>query len=569
MPRTQSPIVLSQQKKVHLDRAEVVVLRDHLEDWKSVKGKERSRVLVAIYKEASLQAPTKDRAILKARKKIYKQWLQNQSRRKKDPKPLIKYGKRWTARKVLIQTHKQLIREETGEMAGSEEMISKWPRAAKVVIDGLLAEEREQAVATAEKWNNQAAPPDVQAELAESKGAEMIEHFATEMFKQAGMRVCVLSAWNNSKGKLMLGGHDFNEQFGNGESFIKTRDWDGIFMPEWGEYAGEQFGLDAEDGEEPQMVKSKKRQPRKLIELEEDANDWPMLPDTTGWNCAEQQHMIRSFLTKLYRMCGGEDTAKSAVPWGDVSQDPSAFFDGTNWPAGVQFKEPSKMDISDASALLSFWWGRQEQNIQPAFFFTAWRDSDGEICEAVVYPAPKDAAMNGHRTQPTQQKGKYKGNAVQSRRTIKDSSSEDELYGDDGHSSSEDDEPLVTARRNDVTPPPQATLQTNKPPKLKSNAAPPRRSARQTPAAVGDVPNPETARFGDTKEPARPQKKAVKQPSRPLAAVTRSKEITYAADDQPRGSKRRAPEAVRDTPAKRTRSKTFALEVSLGKRGKK
>jgi hypothetical protein len=70
MPRTQSPIVLSQQKKVHLDKAEVVVLRDHLEDWRSVKGKERSRVLVAIYKEASLQAPTKDRAILKARKKV-------------------------------------------------------------------------------------------------------------------------------------------------------------------------------------------------------------------------------------------------------------------------------------------------------------------------------------------------------------------------------------------------------------------------------------------------------------------------------------------------------------------
>jgi hypothetical protein len=50
------------------------------------------------------------------------------------------------------------------------------------------------------------------------------------------------------------------------------------------------------------MVKSKKRQPRKLVELEEDAEGWPMLPDTTGWNRAEQQHMIRSFLTKLYSM---------------------------------------------------------------------------------------------------------------------------------------------------------------------------------------------------------------------------------------------------------------------------
>ncbi|KAG2082971.1 uncharacterized protein F5147DRAFT_660329 [Suillus discolor] len=567
MPRTQSPIVLSQQKKVHLDKAEVLVLRDHLEDWRSVKGKERSRVLIAIYKEASLQAPTKDRAILKARKKIYKQWLQNQSRRKKDPKPLIKYGRRWTARKVLIQTHKHLIREETGEMAGSEEMISKWPRAAKSVIDGLSAEEREQAAATAEKWNHQAAPPEVQAEVAESKGAEMIEHLTTEMFKQAGMRVCVLSAWNNSKGKLMLGGHDFNEQFGNGESFIKTRDWDGMFMLEWGEYAGEQF--DAEDAEEPRMVKSKKRQPQKLIELEEDADGWLMLPDTMGWNCAKQQHMIRSFLTKLYRMCGGEDTSKSAVPWGNVSQDPLAYFDGTKWPAGMQFKEPSKMDISDTSALLQFWFAWQEQNIQPAFSFMVWQDSDSDICEAVVSPAPRQAAMNRNRTQRTQPKGKYTGNPLPSHRAIKESSSEDELYGNDGHSSSEGDEPLFTAQKKDVTPPRQATLPTNKPRKLKSDAAPPRRSAWQTLAAIGDVPKPAIATFSNTKEPAIPQRKAAKQPSRSSGAVTRRKEVTYVANDQPRGSKCCAPEAVRDTPVKRTRSKTCAPEASLGRRSKK
>ncbi|KAG1798777.1 hypothetical protein EV424DRAFT_1546173 [Suillus variegatus] len=152
--------------------------------------------------------------------------------------------------------------------------------------------------------------------------------------------------------------------------------------------------------------------------------------------------------------------------------------------------------------------------------------------------------------------------------TIKDSSSEDdELYGDDGHSSSEDDKPLFTAWRKDVTPPPQATLLTNKPRKLKSNTALPWQSARQTLAAVGDVPKSEIAT--NTKEPARPHKKAMKQPSRPLDAVTRSKEVTYATDDPPRGSKRCAPEAVRDTLAKRTRSKTFAPEASLGKHGKK
>ncbi|KAG2103722.1 uncharacterized protein F5147DRAFT_775846 [Suillus discolor] len=269
MPRSESPIVVPQQRKVRLDKSEVMVLRAHIEDWKSVKGKERSRVLLAIHKEASLQAPTKEKAILKARKKIYKQWLQNQSRRKQAPKALIKYGRRWMARQVLIHTHKALIREETGEMAGKE---------------------REEAEAMAERWNNEAAPPDIQAEVAKTKGADMIEHFTTEMFKMAGMRVCVLSAWKDGNGKLMLGGHDFNEQFGNGKSFIKTRDWDGIIMPEWVEYAGEQFNCD--DAEEPQMVRSKKRVQRMLIQLEEDANGWPILPDAKEWKHAEQQHLI-------------------------------------------------------------------------------------------------------------------------------------------------------------------------------------------------------------------------------------------------------------------------------------
>lgn len=84
-------------------------------------------------------------------------------------------------------------------------MIVKWPEATKTVIHGLSLEQKESARALAEKWNNEAAPPDVQANMAKSKGADMIEHFATEMFKQTVMRVFVLSAWHDTRGKLMLG----------------------------------------------------------------------------------------------------------------------------------------------------------------------------------------------------------------------------------------------------------------------------------------------------------------------------------------------------------------------------
>ncbi|KAG1829902.1 hypothetical protein F4604DRAFT_1695708 [Suillus subluteus] len=304
MARSESPIVVAQSKKIPLDKAEVMT---------------------------------------------YKQWLQNNSHQKQALKSLIKYGRHWTARQVLVHTHNALIRKETGEMAGSEEMISKWPKAAKTIINCLSVEEKEEAQAMAEKWNNEVVLPEVQAQVTETKGADMIEHFVMEMFKKAGMRVFVLSVWKNRKGKLMLGGHDFNDQFANSESFMKTRDWEGIFMPEWQDYVGEQFGEKLLIRLLEDMLRTDVQTPRKCVVS---FCTWDTLLTGVG-------------------MCGGEDNMKAVVPWGDRMQSQASFFDSTQWPAGVQFKEPSKMDKADATALLEFWFTRQENNIQPPFAFKA------------------------------------------------------------------------------------------------------------------------------------------------------------------------------------------------------
>ncbi|KAG1720297.1 hypothetical protein EDB19DRAFT_1836066 [Suillus lakei] len=203
MAQSESPVIVPQQTKPPLIKAEIMVLKAHLEDWRSVKGKQQSHILNAIYKEACLHAPTQDKAILKTQKKTYKEWLYNQCHWKA-PKPLIKYGKKWTAHCVLIEQNKAHIQEETRETPGSEGMIVKWPETTKTVLAGLSAGGGDAKV-IAEKWNNEAAPPDIQANVTETKGADMMEHFAIEMFKQAGMRVFVMSAWWNSGGKLMLG----------------------------------------------------------------------------------------------------------------------------------------------------------------------------------------------------------------------------------------------------------------------------------------------------------------------------------------------------------------------------
>ncbi|KAG0693663.1 hypothetical protein DFH29DRAFT_881295 [Suillus ampliporus] len=355
MARSESPVIVPQQTKLPLIKEEIAVLKTHLEDWRTAKGKQRQNVLNAIHREACLQAPTRDKAMLKSWKKTYKEWLYNQSHWKA-PKQLIKYGKKWTAHR------------ETGETPGSEEMIIKWPEATKTVLAGLLKEEKEEARVIAEKWNNEAVPPDIQANVAETKGADIFKHFAMEMFKQAGMRIFVMSAWQNREGKLMLGVHDFNEQFGGGESFLKTRDWEGNFMPDWWQYSGEQFDCDHQE-----MCHENSSNWRR------NDDGWPMLPDTTGWKRGDQQHIIRSFLTRHYRMCMGKDKALAAVPWGDLVKSQSDFFDDTYWPADVQLVEPSKMDKADATALLYFWHHRQQKKLHPTFAFKAWKDTDGDM----------------------------------------------------------------------------------------------------------------------------------------------------------------------------------------------
>ncbi|KAG2068923.1 hypothetical protein BDR04DRAFT_1157325 [Suillus decipiens] len=57
----------------------------------------------------------------------------------------------------------------------------------------------------------------------------------------------MLSAWKNEQGEVLFGMHDDNEALGDGDSFIKTKDWEAI-KTVWQEYAQEQFGARAQDG---------------------------------------------------------------------------------------------------------------------------------------------------------------------------------------------------------------------------------------------------------------------------------------------------------------------------------
>ncbi|KAG1841466.1 hypothetical protein C8R48DRAFT_583690, partial [Suillus tomentosus] len=84
------------------------------------------------------------------------------------------------------------------------------------LIESLTEEEIQEAVKTAEEWNSQGVPPEVQIDIAKKKSEGMVHHFASEMYKRAGMRVFVLAARKTEEGKLLVTGHDYNDEFGGG-----------------------------------------------------------------------------------------------------------------------------------------------------------------------------------------------------------------------------------------------------------------------------------------------------------------------------------------------------------------
>ncbi|KAG1834082.1 hypothetical protein DFJ58DRAFT_847670 [Suillus subalutaceus] len=103
--------------------------------------------------------------------------------------------------------------------------LSHYQAAVKRVMAELSDDELEKAKDTAEEWSSNFPPPEIQAQVAHKKGLVYMEHFSKEMWRQCGMRVFVMSAWKNEQGEVLFGMHDDNEALGDGESFMKTKDW--------------------------------------------------------------------------------------------------------------------------------------------------------------------------------------------------------------------------------------------------------------------------------------------------------------------------------------------------------
>ncbi|KAG2075566.1 hypothetical protein BDR04DRAFT_1149905 [Suillus decipiens] len=225
-----------QRQTQKLTDKEIAELKSYLPEWTSAKRSKKQGVFTAIARAARLFAPKINLGQWKKRKQMYKTWLFNNN--KKERKDMIKYGRKWTPRMVIYQQSQEevlkRIEDESRAKPGAPGMFKHYQAAVKRVMAELDKDELEKVKETAEEWSNNFPPPKVQAQVTQKKGLAYMEHFLKEMWRQCRMRVFMLSAWKNEQGEVLFGMHDNNEALGDGDSFMKTKDWEAI-EPVWQE----------------------------------------------------------------------------------------------------------------------------------------------------------------------------------------------------------------------------------------------------------------------------------------------------------------------------------------------
>ncbi|KAG2339241.1 hypothetical protein BDR05DRAFT_1003505 [Suillus weaverae] len=130
-----------------------------------------------------------DSRLLKKRKLMYRDWLYNRR-----------------GEKTLKKRYKKEIIEKTGARPGGKEMIKNYQGVVNAIMAGLCDEQLEEAKKTAIEWSSKAPPTDVQAEFAQKKAPRMMKDLATQLWRQAGMRIFILSVWKTEEGEVRING---------------------------------------------------------------------------------------------------------------------------------------------------------------------------------------------------------------------------------------------------------------------------------------------------------------------------------------------------------------------------
>ncbi|KAG2056551.1 hypothetical protein BDR06DRAFT_1005853 [Suillus hirtellus] len=375
-------------KQPPANEEEVAVLQSYLEQWCSASTSERKNILKAATMEARMKAPIMSIVLFKARKVTYETWLRNHAKAKKPGKPPIKMGQKWTERSIIDTLRKKellkKIEDETGAKPRTKEMMNHYTVHLNRLMASLSPEDLQEAKQTADEWNSQGVPDDVKVEIVRKKGNDMIRHFSSEMWNRAGMRVFVLSAWKDGESKVQVARHDYNQEFGGAESFMKSYNWK-VIEPEWDAYATSVFEGDVDEN----PVAQKKGRQDNTYTLDIGDDGYPVIPEYVSMDLDTKKAVIRAFLTWHYRTCCGDP--KVSIPWKYVIPRYDKIIPIQYLPEGHNLAEPSKL--------------RQEEGKEHIFEFTGLWDNDSQ---AIVLVTDHNRRVTS-QAQPTTQTKKPSG----------------------------------------------------------------------------------------------------------------------------------------------------------------
>ncbi|KAF8836070.1 hypothetical protein BDN67DRAFT_1014974 [Paxillus ammoniavirescens] len=358
---------------------EIALLNSRLQAWIDIAKDRKKDQFEAICKELrALPCMTPlNRHEWDAQKKQYKTWMYNHGQGTK---------------KAEITT---LIQEQKGAKPGEAEMIGNYQWAVGQVMGKMTEEELHEAEQEAERWNRERPPLAVQADTAACKGKQYAHEFASMMWKQCGMQVVILEAWQNEDKQFLSfisdgNSHDFNTELDGGQSFKSLQD----IQKDWDLYAQESFGSEpnaAEVDSDDQaplagLPKSKARQDP--VELVTGRDGQPWLSNIKDASLRLLKNIVWGYFTCHYRIACAIPNV--AVPWGEVSKDQDEYIAPLYLLPGFKVTDPSKTHKREAITLLEFWRGCQDKDKRLVFTFRRWRGSDGSLQEPVEIDSADD-----------------------------------------------------------------------------------------------------------------------------------------------------------------------------------
>ncbi|KAG1825410.1 hypothetical protein EV424DRAFT_1345754, partial [Suillus variegatus] len=390
-------------KQPPANEEEVAVLQSYLEQWRSAATSERKNILKAATMEARTKAPVMSIVLFKARKATYETWFRNHAKVKKPGKPPIKMGQKWTERSVIDTLRKKellkKIEDETGAKPGTKEMMNHYTVHLNRLMASLSPEDLEQAKETADEWNSQGVPDDVKVEIARKKGDDMIQTFFIGNVEPRGdesVRFISLERWREQDR------HDYNQEFGGAESFMKSYNWK-VIEPEWDSYAASVFEGDVDEN----PVARKKGRQDNTYTLHIGDGGYPVIPEYVSMDLDTKKAVVRAFLTWHYNNLKGRVAGdpKVSIPWKYVIPRYDKIIPVQYLPEGHNLAEPSKLRQVHATELLRFWHRRQEEGEEHVFEFIGWWDNDSQD---IVLATDQDGCVTS-RAQTTAQTKKTSG----------------------------------------------------------------------------------------------------------------------------------------------------------------